>query len=173
MRFEFWGQSPVSPNSGSRTQKSDAKWHTILNNLTNVRPDSCVITSYLACHWSNFSGYYIIYWNLNLVKPDSDLEFSHHFIYYRHPIVIFTIVFFNLKWYFQNYANHTGGLFSNLIFLAQIRNQCPSDIIMADVEISLLKMVITTWPNDLLAFFGGGGMTCPPPPEKVLAGAQS
>ena len=61
----FPGQSLVSPNSGSRI------WLKIPKNPTNGIPDSCDITSYLASHWSDFSGYCVISWNLNLVKPGS------------------------------------------------------------------------------------------------------
>ena len=42
-------------------------------NLTNGMPDKTWRQSYLACHWSDFSGYSVISWNLNLLKPDSGL----------------------------------------------------------------------------------------------------
>ena len=59
------GQSPVPPNSGLRI------WCKILKkNLTRYLPDSYDNTSYLPSHWSDFSGYCIISWNLNLMKPD-------------------------------------------------------------------------------------------------------
>ena len=69
--------SPVSPNSGSRI------WHKFLKNPTNGTPDSCGITSYLASHWSDFSGYCIISWNLNLVKPDSDLDIGSQVTFFQ------------------------------------------------------------------------------------------
>ena len=59
--------SRVSPISGSRI------WRNILKNPTNGMPDSSDVISYLACHWSDFSGYCVSSWNLNMVKPDSHL----------------------------------------------------------------------------------------------------
>ena len=47
-------QSLISPNSGSRI------WCKILKNPTNRMPDSCDVISYLASHWSDFSGYCVI-----------------------------------------------------------------------------------------------------------------
>ena len=58
-------QMRVAPISGSR------KLHNILKNPTTGMPDSSDVISYMACHWSDFSGHCIISWNLNLVKPDS------------------------------------------------------------------------------------------------------
>ena len=57
--------SRVSPIPGSRL------WHNILKNLTTGMLDSSDIIPYMAYHWSDFSGHYIISRNLNLVKPDS------------------------------------------------------------------------------------------------------
>ena len=46
-------------------------WRKIMKNLTYGIPDRCGVTSYLASHWSDFSGCCVISWNLNLMKLDS------------------------------------------------------------------------------------------------------
>ena len=66
-----------------RVQVRGRIWHKILKNLTNGMQNSYDVTSDMAAHWSDFTGYCIISWNLNLVKPDSGLKIEIIFIWHR------------------------------------------------------------------------------------------
>ena len=80
-------------------------------------------------------------YDIRILRPD--LESSHHFTYFRSLLVIIST--------FSQFRNKRPKRHNN--------SWCGDRLAE--------KMVISTWPDDLLGiFWGGGGMTCPPPQKK-------
>ena len=109
----------------------------------------------------------VIRYAIWILRPD--LESSHHFTYFKPLIIIFTFVFFDLPWHFQNFENGTCCQhFFEINFLGQIRNQRPkrhNNGRCGDRFPEKKKMVVEDSQPGLMTywtFLGGGSITCPP-----------
>ena len=112
-------------------------------------------------------------YSIYILRPD--LGSSHDFyIIVPQNIYNFHIFIFNRYWHFWNFQIARAVIFLvNRYFWGQILNQHPKthDNGWWGDRFAEKKMVITTWPNDLLEVFWGRGHDTPSPTANVLAGS--
>ena len=98
------------------------------------------------------------------------MKSSHHFTYLRSLFdIIFTFVFFTYHDIFTILQIERAVIFLEIsFFLGQIRNQRPKSLNngWCGDRFAEKKMVITTWPNDLLGIFWERGYDVSSPTEK-------
>ena len=110
-------------------------------------------------------------YSISISRPN--LEPSYYFTYYRPTILmILTFLFLTNIDIFKIFKSHVPPIFWKSIFLGQIRNQWPKIHNIGGWRDQFAeKMVITTWPNDMLEILGGRGHNVPSPTANVLAGS--